>query len=85
MENKQTYGDKIFKLLQKLERNINKPDLHSFCAKVKNGTVYVDARCDGIYIGFTDNKNNYSGWVGTCIAASNRLEMLEIDMDTVEV
>ena len=79
-----SYGDRIFKLIQKLERNVNVPDLHSFKANIKDGIVFVDARIDGIYIEhhIEDKKTQ---WVGYAIAAANRLVMLELDLDTVDM
>lgn len=76
---------RIFKLLQKLERNVNRPDLHSFKAQIKDGVVFVEAHSGGIYIELADNNNKCSQWVGSCIAAANRLEMLDLDLDTVEI
>lgn len=82
---KLSYGDKIFKLLQSLERNINKPDLHSFKARIKNGVVFVEARQGEVYISEMRHDTTHVGWTGTYIAAANRLEMLGLDLDSVEI
>ncbi len=80
-----SYGDKIFKLLQKLERNVNNPDLHSFKAHINTGVVFVEARQEDVYISHERDNGTFVGWVGTYIAAANRLEMLKIDLDSVEI
>jgi hypothetical protein len=77
-------GDRIFKLIQQLERNVNAPDLHSFKASIKNGIVFVEARLDGIYIEHQIGDKEMK-WVGLGIAAANRLEMLELDPDSVDM
>ena len=82
---KASYGDKIFKLLQTLERNINKPDLHSFKARIKNGVVFVEARRGEVYISEMRADTTHVGWAGTYMAAANRLEMLGLDLDSVEI
>ncbi|MEN6421625.1 MAG: hypothetical protein ABFD76_06715 [Smithella sp.] len=80
-----SYGDKIFKLLQKLERNINKPDLHSFTAWCKDCFVFVEAKFVGeIYIE-EQRGNECITWAGYPVAAANRLERLGIDLDSVEI
>lgn len=84
MDENISYGDRIFKLLQKLERHIYTPDLHSFTAQIKNGTVFVEARQGEVFMrhGIGDS---WSTWAGTYLAAANRLEMLGIDLNTVEI
>lgn len=79
------YGDKIFKLLQSLERKVNVPDLHSFKARAGNGTVFVEARQGEVFISHERDNGTYVGWCGTYIAAANRLEILELDLDSVEI
>ena len=80
-----SYGDKIFKLLQGLERKVNVPDLHSFVANVKNGVVFVEARQGEAYIRETRKDATCVDWAGNYIAAANRLEMLRLDLDSVEI
>ncbi len=83
--NQLSYGDRIFKLLQQFERNVHKPDLHSFKAKIKNGIVFVDARQGEVYISEMRHDTTQVGWTGTYIAAANRLEMLELDLDSIDI
>ena len=78
-----SYGDRIFKLLQMLERKVNVPDMHSFIARTKNGTVFVEARQGEVFISHERDNGTYVGWSGTYIAAANRLEMLGLNLDTV--
>lgn len=86
-----TNGDRIFKFLQKCNRNHYVPDLHSFQAKINGGTVYVDCRGFEVYIEthiFDKNTTDIfkkSQWVGTTIAAANRLEKLGMDLDTIDM
>lgn len=83
--NSTAYGDKIFKLMQSLERNLNKPDLHSFRAEVKNGIVFVEGRPGEVFINYTDNDNEQTNWVGTYMAITNWLEINELDLSTVDM
>ena len=82
-------GDKVFKLLTKMNRQHLKKDLHTFKAKIKNGVVWVECRGYEIFVETYcyDEKGNETRtqWAGTTIAAANRLEMLEIDFDTIEI
>ena len=82
-------GDKVFKLLTKMNRQPLKKDLHTFKAKIKNGVVWVECRGYEIFIEtyLYDEKGNETRtqWAGTTIAAANRLELLEIDFDTIEI
>ncbi len=80
-----SYGDKIFKLLQRLERNVHKTDLDNFVANIRDGVVFVEARQGEVYIGEHRSDNTHVGWVGTYIAAANRLEMLGLDLDSVAI
>lgn len=77
-------GDKIFKFLQKCNTNCHKPDLHSFTARINGGIVYVECRGYDVYIEsqIFDKKTQ---WVGTTVAAANRLEMLGIEFDTIDM
>lgn len=83
-------GDVIFRLLQKCDHNVGATGLHSsFVAEIKDGTVFVNCRKDGVYVEaiITDvhDNNVTSQWVGTLIAAANRLDMLGMDPLTVQM
>ncbi len=84
-----SYGDKIFKLLNQCNRNCNAPDLHSFTADILNGSVFVDCRGFEVFIESTTYDKNANRhkiqWVGTTIAATNRLEKIGIDLSSLEV
>ena len=77
------YQDKIYQLLIKCNKNVDTPDLHSFTANIRNGTVYVDCRGYEVYMEVSGETK--SQWVGTILAATNRLERLGIDLSTVEI
>ena len=80
--------NKILKLLQKLHRMRNKPDLHSFKAKIKDGVVYVEAEIDAIFIeAFTYDaagKETRTRWAIPIEAAAGVLERMGLDPATVE-
>ena len=80
-------ADEIFKLLQKCNRNSNKPDLHSFRADIQDGTVYVECRGFEIYIEsrIYGEQEKVCRWVGNTISAANRLAMLNMDLLSVEM
>ena len=82
-------GDRIFKWLQKCNRNVHIPDLHTFKARIKNGFVWVECRGFEVFIEtYTydkDGNETRTPWAGTTIAAANKLEMLGIDMETIEM
>lgn len=81
--------DKLFKFLQRCNLRHGTPDMHSFKAKIKNGVVFVDCRGYEIYIEsitYDSNGNEKrTRFAGTTIAATNRLEMLQIDFDSIEI
>lgn len=81
---KHEYGDKIFKLLQRMERDRDKPDLHSFKAETEKGTVFVEARSGEVRMD-EHRENEVIPWVGSYMAAANRLEMLGLKLNTVEM
>lgn len=87
--NELSYGDKIFKFLQKCNRQCNTPDLHTFRADIENGTVWVECRGFEVYIESrtydNEGKEKITEWAGTTIAAANRLEKLKIDLTTVDM
>lgn len=88
--NELSTGDKILKLLQKCNRHRYIPDLHSFKAKIENGVVFVE--CSG-YDAFTiwsitydkNGEEKRSLWSGPTIEAGSKLELLKIDLNTVEM
>lgn len=76
----------LFKIIQKMERNHNKPDLHSFIATAKECSVFVEVHFPGeIRI----DENYYNGkhhqFCGNAIQVTNRLEMLGVKTDTIEM
>lgn len=81
--------ERVFKFLQKCNRNHATPDLHSFQAKIKDGYVWVECRGYETYIAshiFSQfGEETVTEFVGTTIAAANRLEMLGIDFDSIEM
>lgn len=79
------YGDKIFKLMQSIERNRNTPDLHSFTARIKNGTVFVEGREGEAFIDERYDNGKENQFCGCYMAVTNRLEMLGLDLDSVEI
>ncbi|MDO4495215.1 MAG: hypothetical protein Q4B62_05430 [Clostridiaceae bacterium] len=85
-----TNEDRIFKILQNCNRNHNVPDIHSFKAKINGGVVWVECRGYEVYIEtqildeHTDACKKIK-WVGTTVAAANRLEKLGIDLDTIDM
>lgn len=81
--------ERIFKLLQKCCRRHNVHDLHSFMADIKNGVVMVDCGEHKVFVEsliYDDLGNETrSEFAGTIIEAANRLEMLGIDLDSIEM
>ena len=78
-----SYIEQIYNVLNTLKNKVSKSELPSITGRIKNGTVVVVARDDGIYIEARD-KNEHSYWIGSVIAAAKKLEMLEIDLDSIE-
>jgi len=76
--------EKLFKTILSLQKNHNKPDLHSFMARIKGGKVYVEGRFSEVFIREYKANSDTKDWAGTAIAATNRLELLEIDIDSIE-
>lgn len=83
------WKETIFTILQKMNRKAKTADLHSFEANIKSGVVFVECRGYEVFIkSFVyDDKGEETRteWTGTTIAAANRLEMLGIDFDSIEV
>lgn len=81
-------NDELFKFLLKLNRRHNTPDLHSFTAKIENGVVFVECRGHETFIESitydADGKEIRKQFAGTTIAAVNRLEMLKIDLNSIQ-
>lgn len=78
--------DKIKKLLEKCKRNKNKPDLHSFTARIKNGKVFVNyAEVFNItVIKFTSGEDTREHYNLNLPKTIELLEQLEIDIDSVD-
>lgn len=84
-----TEGDKIFKFLQNCNKQRHTPDLHSFKAKIEKGTVWVECRGFEVFIeSLTYNDKGLeirTPWVGNTVAAANRLELLKMDFNTIDM
>ncbi len=83
-----TYQDKIYKLLLKCNRKHYEPDMHSFRADIKNGVAFVECRGHEIFIEtrkYENGNENISQWAGSLLAATNKLELLQIDLLSVEI
>lgn len=84
-----TNGDRIFKFLQKCQRNHYKDDLHSFVIDIDGGIAFVDCRgYDEVFIEariYGDGFEKVNQWCGTTIAAANRLERLGGDYRTMDM
>lgn len=76
--------DKVFKLVLKMQRNHNKPDLHSFVANTKDGRVYVEGQADGCYVEHCVGESFYQ-YHALPVAVANLLIQMEIDLDSVEI
>jgi len=82
------YRDAIWKLLDSCNRKHNTPDLHSFVADIKGGTVFVDCRGFEVHVQstvFDGRQDKTENWTGTAMAAGNRLALLGIDLLSVEI
>jgi len=82
------YKDAIWKLIDSCNRKHNTPDLHSFVADIKGGTVFVDCRGFEVHVQstvFDGNQDKTENWTGTAMAAGNRLALLGIDLLSVEI
>lgn len=87
MEN--NVGERIYKLLLKLNRNAKNSDLHSFQANIKNGVVWVECRGYEVFIETItydkDGNEMRTQWAGNVMAGSNRLEKFGIDISSIEI
>lgn len=79
-------SDRIFKFLQKCNKEAHISDMHSFEATVKGGKAWVECRGNEVFIThqvFTEKDNNGEevrhSWAGTTIAAANRLALLGME------
>lgn len=79
-----SYGDMIWNLMQQIERRVGTPDLHSFKAETAKGGVFVEGRQGEVFI-WEYVGDDATTWTGMYMAAANRLEMLGIKLDTVEM
>lgn len=76
----------LFKIIQKMERNYNTPDLHSCTAKAKKCSVFVEVHFPGeILISESYYNGEYKQFCGNVMQITNRLEMLGIDINTIEM
>ena len=76
--------DKLFSTILSCMKNQSKPDVHSFTIKILNGTAFVDCRAGEVYV-----ESHYeevtTRFVGTAVAATNRLHALGADPDTISI
>ncbi len=81
--------DELHKFLLKCNRRHETPDMHSFKANIKDGVVFVDCRGFEVYVESITydaaGNEKRTQFAGTTIAAANRLEMLQIDLDSIEM
>lgn len=82
-------GERIFKFLQRCQRDYYKPDLHTFFINVKNGRAYVECRGHNeVYIEtrlYQEGVDKIVKWCGTTVAAANRLEKQGADYFTIDM
>lgn len=76
-------SNNLFRLIIKCSRNQNKPDLHSFTIKTKNGVAFVDCRCGEVFIE-NHSPRDKQRFCGTAVAATSRLINLGADFESVE-
>ena len=77
-------SERLFKFILWCQQRKHVPDLHSFTIRIKNGTAYVEAQEQGIFVEHRIGDNIFQ-WAGTAIAATIRLEMLGADFDSIEM
>lgn len=82
--NDSDYKNRILKLLARLKHDVNTPDMHSFMARIKGGTVFVEAWPGEVFIDHERGGESKS-WRGTYVDAAKRLAMLGLDLDTVDI
>lgn len=78
----------IIKLLMQLVRNKNVPDLHSFLASIDGGRVYVSARPEGgVFLEYWNRQTGAgsTSWAGAIKDAADRLDMLGLDLCSVDM
>lgn len=86
--NEITNADRLFKIIQKCQRNWYKPDLHSFVVTIKGGTAFVECRQNEVYIEariYGIDHDEVNQWCGTAVAAANRLALLGADYTTIDI
>lgn len=80
--------EKIYKTLIEFNKKSNNPNMNSFNINTKRGTAYVECRGYEIYIceSIYDNsgKEKQMQWIGSLLAAAQRLKMLGADLITIE-
>lgn len=78
----------ITKLLTQLVRNKNVPDLHSFLASIDGGRVYVSACPEGgVFLEYWNSQtgSGSASWAGAVKDAADRLDMLGLDLRSVDM
>ena len=81
-------NERLFKFLQKCQKNHDKPDIHSFYICIENGKAYVECRGYEVYIRhrvYGPKGESVMEWAGSTIAAANRLEKLGADYATIDM
>ena len=81
-----SYEEKVRRLVKNLSMNVYKPDIHSFLAVVKDGTVFVEAlEHDYISICCLPILSPPDSWEGTVEEMAKKLVEFGLDLDTVEM
>ena len=75
--------NEIYKLLKSMEKKVHIPNLSQLIGNIKNGYVFVEARQDAVFIDEFHMDGKTDKWIGTYIAAANKLEMLGFDPDGI--
>lgn len=79
-------SERLFKFLQRCQKNHDKPDIHSFNINIAGGTAYVECRGYEVYIEHTVyGVDSEIKWAGSTIAAANRLDCLGADYATIDM
>ena len=83
-----TNADRLFKIIQRCQKNWRKPDLHSFVVMINGGKAFVECRKNEVYIEarlYAIDHDEVNQWCGTAVAAANRLTLLGADYETVDI
>ena len=82
------YQQQIKKTIDYCCRRADTPDLHSFTAKVKGGSVAVDCLKNGVHMAiflYDEKGERNHAWSGTKDDAIVKLAELQIDMESIEI